>query len=162
MSIIKAVYIPSANQWMLSSESLDPFWARLNIGYNDQSDTADLAGLKFGFELHQGDNLVASGAYPPVGVRYVKSDQPYLVAEHLELKPEQTYHLRLWLENVGQKPKGEMTFTTPRPDQPYPSWVWSNGKWTAPTPMPEDGALYTWDESALLWVVYESTKQETK
>jgi len=35
--------------------------------------------------------------------------------------------------------------------QPYPSWTRSGSFWQAPTPMPEDGKLYIWDEEALSW-----------
>jgi hypothetical protein len=38
--------------------------------------------------------------------------------------------------------------------QPYPSWVLNTSTWTweAPTPMPNDGTSYAWDESSLAWV----------
>ncbi len=41
-------------------------------------------------------------------------------------------------------------FITP---QPFPSWALdSNHDWQAPTPMPQDGKLYQWDEGLLAWV----------
>jgi hypothetical protein len=38
--------------------------------------------------------------------------------------------------------------------QPYASWVLNNKTWTweAPTPMPEDGKQYKWDEPTTSWV----------
>ena len=38
--------------------------------------------------------------------------------------------------------------------QPFPSWVLNNATWTweAPTPMPDDGKLYTWDEATTSWI----------
>jgi hypothetical protein len=38
--------------------------------------------------------------------------------------------------------------------QPFASWVLNNTTWTweAPTPMPQDGKLYKWDEPTLAWV----------
>ena len=36
--------------------------------------------------------------------------------------------------------------------QPYPSWTRSGSFWQAPTPMPEDGKLYAWDEENLTWL----------
>lgn len=37
--------------------------------------------------------------------------------------------------------------------QPYPSWVLDeNYEWNPPVPMPDDGALYGWDEKQLMWV----------
>ena len=39
--------------------------------------------------------------------------------------------------------------------QPYPSWTLSKDfLWEAPTPMPTDGKMYTWDEPTLSWVEY--------
>ena len=37
--------------------------------------------------------------------------------------------------------------------QPYPSWSLNDHKqWHAPTPPPDDGKLYHWDEAAQEWV----------
>ena len=37
--------------------------------------------------------------------------------------------------------------------QPFPSWTLDgNHDWQAPTPMPEQGGPYTWDEDTLTWV----------
>ena len=39
------------------------------------------------------------------------------------------------------------------PPKPYPSWVLNEDTclWSAPTPMPEDGKMYTWDENTTSW-----------
>ena len=39
-----------------------------------------------------------------------------------------------------------------RPQQPYPSWTWSNKTWNPPTPMPSTGEMYRWSEEDLEWV----------
>jgi hypothetical protein len=46
----------------------------------------------------------------------------------------------------------EDIFITP---QPYPSWTRSGSFWQAPTPMPEDGKIYQWDEESLSWIEFE-------
>ena len=39
------------------------------------------------------------------------------------------------------------------PPQPYPSWALDeNYVWQPPTPMPDDGLLYEWDEATTSWV----------
>lgn len=38
-----------------------------------------------------------------------------------------------------------------RPPQPFASWVWDGGAWTAPAPMPSDGD-WSWDETAQEWI----------
>jgi hypothetical protein len=39
------------------------------------------------------------------------------------------------------------------PPQPFASWVLDDSTclWNAPTPMPQDGKMYTWDEPTLAW-----------
>jgi hypothetical protein len=38
--------------------------------------------------------------------------------------------------------------------QPFSSWTLNEDTclWNAPTPYPDDGKMYTWDEAALAWV----------
>ena len=45
------------------------------------------------------------------------------------------------------------------PQKPYPSWLLDEATclWEAPVPMPDDGALYKWDEAAGEWVEYTLT-----
>jgi hypothetical protein len=39
------------------------------------------------------------------------------------------------------------------PPQPYPSWTLDEAwNWQAPTPYPDDGKMYVWDETTLTWV----------
>lgn len=40
------------------------------------------------------------------------------------------------------------------PPKPYASWVLNEDtcRWDAPVPMPDDGALYRWEEPMLAWV----------
>ena len=42
-----------------------------------------------------------------------------------------------------------------RPPQPYPSWSWDGTGWQPPTPMPEDGGFYSWDEDSQAWVIVD-------
>ena len=39
------------------------------------------------------------------------------------------------------------------PPQPYASWIMNETTclWEAPTPMPDDGSAYTWNESTTSW-----------
>ena len=47
--------------------------------------------------------------------------------------------------------------------QPYPSWLLDeNYDWQPPTPMPQDGINYVWDELSLSWqaLSFEETESE--
>lgn len=39
--------------------------------------------------------------------------------------------------------------------QPYPSWILNTETWVwePPTPIPDDGKTYKWDETSLSWVI---------
>jgi len=39
--------------------------------------------------------------------------------------------------------------------QPYPSWTRNGSFWEAPMERPEDGGIYTWNESTLSWDLVE-------
>jgi len=43
------------------------------------------------------------------------------------------------------------------PPKPFTSWVLNNetAQWEAPTPMPQDGKMYKWDEATTSWVEIE-------
>ena len=45
-------------------------------------------------------------------------------------------------------------FTSP---QPFPSWTLdANAQWQAPTAMPTDGKMYSWDEATTAWVLNDA------
>jgi hypothetical protein len=40
--------------------------------------------------------------------------------------------------------------------QPFPSWTLDDQwNWQPPTPYPDDGGMYAWDENTLMWVEVE-------
>ncbi len=44
--------------------------------------------------------------------------------------------------------------------QPYPSWTLdADNEWQPPSPQPEDGNYYGWDEESLQWVMIEKRKE---
>ena len=47
--------------------------------------------------------------------------------------------------------------------QPYPSWsLDDNSDWQAPTPMPEDDNMYSWNEETQSWDLVEPVTDETE
>jgi hypothetical protein len=44
------------------------------------------------------------------------------------------------------------------PPKPYPSWVLNEDTclWDAPVPIPQDGKIYSWDESTTSWSLNEN------
>jgi hypothetical protein len=78
-------------------------------------------------------------------VQYIQTDQEYLESVRLTTNPDETYQLFLWAENDSIRIEKEFEFTIPRPDAPFPSWIWDAElmSWQAPVPYPEDDKFYS-------------------
>ena len=151
MSKIIATDHFETQNWEVSFKDLAPTYADLFIGFTDDAPVVKFKDLKFKYELKQDGNIKQYGVFPPPGVKYVRTDQPYIVAERLNLALETEYELYLWAENGGKSFETAVSFTTPRPAQPYPSWTWDGEKWNAPIAYPDDDKFYTWDEDSQSW-----------
>ena len=152
MSKIIATDHFETQNWEVTFEELAPNYADLFIGFTDDTPVVKFKNLKFKYELKQDGNIKQYGVFPPPGVKYVRTDQPYIVAERLNLQTETEYELYLWAENDGKPFETTVSFTTPRPAQPYPSWTWDGDQWKAPVAYPDDDGDYYWDEDAGEWV----------
>jgi len=153
MSKIIATDHFETQNWEVTFEDLAPNYADLHIGFTDEAPVVEFKDLKFKYELKQDGNIKQYGVFPPPNVRYVRSDQPYLVVERLNLDIETKYELYLWAENNKEAFETTVTFTTPRPPQPYDSWTWDAEakQWNPPVPYPDDGGAYEWSEDTQTW-----------
>ena len=154
MSKIIATDHFETQNWEVTFDDLAPTYADLFIGFTDDAPVVEFKDLKFKYELKQDSNIKQYGVFPPPGVKYVRTDQPYVVVKRLKLDLETDYELYLWAENGGESFETTVSFTTPRPEQPYESWTWNSVDkvWEAPEPRPDDGKIYEWDEETLSWV----------
>ena len=60
----------------------------------------------------------------------------------------------------GTYDEGRDVFIDPRPtgiyNEVFNSWVYNEvtGDWDPPTPYPDDGQLYSWNEETTSWIIY--------
>jgi hypothetical protein len=156
MSKIIATDHFETQNWEVNLDNLGANYADLIIGFIDEAPVIEFKNLQFKYELRQGENIKQYGIYPPPGVRYMRTDQKYLVVERLKnLKPDLTYKLYLWAENDGKSFESTTEFIAPRPLQPFDSWTWDSEQWTAPVPHANDGKAYAWDEESQSWTESE-------
>ena len=113
MSKIQATNNFITGTWNIEPQELVSGAADLYISFTDGNPVTQFKKLSFGYELRQEDNIKKYGMFPPTGVTYISSDQPYLATARLTLRPEITYTIWLWCENNGQRSEGSLTFTTP-------------------------------------------------
>jgi len=146
--------------WEVTYQEVAPSYVDIYINFIYQTPGTKFKNLKFKYELKQGENIKQYGVYPPAGVRYLQSDQQYLVSERITLQPDTEYTLYLWSENDNIQSETTSTFSSPRPSQPYPSWNWEDKKWNPPVPVPDTQTLYNWNEENQEWETLEATPEE--
>lgn len=156
MSAIRVSIDFSTGQWSSTILDLAPNYANLTAVLGESVSFFQFQDFAFGYELRQGENIKQNGVFPPPGVRFISSDQQDLWTERLTLTPGESYDLWVWAENAGVRSEHTIALEAPLPPQPYSSWTWDGTAWQPPTPYPDDGGLYQWDEETLQWVVVEA------
>ncbi len=66
-----------------------------------------------------------------------------------------------WIEYTENNPAfvgGDYFENIFYPPKLFTSWTRSDGTWQPPTPKPEDGKLYYWDEPSLSWIEITPTE----
>lgn len=121
--------------------------------------TVEYDGLSFGYELSHEGLVVSSQQWPDPNVRYLRSDQEWLLTTRLSVGPDREYLLLVWAEDHQERFESSWSLLTPRPAQPFPSWAWDGDIWQAPEPFPSTepstGFFWGWDEDTLSWVETE-------
>lgn len=110
--------------------------------------------MRFGYTLANSDGVINEDRSPLEGISYVSSDENYLYSNTVnDLVPDEEYVLSVWAENAGERWEEEFSFTIPRPESPYPSWIYDDEthSWNAPVAYPENGGTYFWNENIGEW-----------
>jgi hypothetical protein len=81
------------------------------------------------------------------GITYISTDQYLLLSQRIFWKAEDEISFVIKVNDITK----EFNLTVPRPEQPFKSWTWKDGRWTPPVPFPEDGKMYEWNEEKLNW-----------
>lgn len=100
MSSISAKFNLSTNNWVVAvANELHPEYVDLYIGFTSEVADTQFNNLVFGYELRRAGEVLYSNNFPPEGVKYVRSDQEYLVCERLGTQENTEYELYMWVTN---------------------------------------------------------------
>ena len=159
MSKIIATDNFKTKNWSIQYEDLSSHYADLQIGFTEDAPIVEFTNLQFGFTLTSNGEIVDEQSYPPKNVKYIRSDQKYLINHRLKFKPDTYYSLFLWAENASIRIEHTELFKTPKPPQPYPSWSWDGETWNSPVPYPDDTEnYYEWNEDEQEWQLLEEVQ----
>lgn len=149
------------NTWELLEDSSGNSFFSLDI-YFCFRDNGNLPvifkDLSFGLYMRDGRGFNYIKEFPEGQSPYISTDQDYLkVCNIHSLIPENTYVLDLWAKNDGKLFEKSFDVTLSKPPQPWPSWTYNEELylWEPPTPLPQDGNFYDWDEKSLSWLPIE-------
>jgi hypothetical protein len=127
---------------------LGPYGAAFQIGIEDRQVFTD---LRFEVEIDGHIEYKPNGSYS-----YGRSDQEFVDYVYFDLLPDTAYSASVMVCDGSEVVTDVLNFTTPIPDQPYPSWTWVKPDWVPPVPYPSDiieGVLmYDWDEEGQQWI----------
>jgi hypothetical protein len=137
----------------IDTSTIHPYGADIQALLNRHGNVINLQGVEMSLTIHADGEQVFFTQLPPPGVRYEKTDQDLLATAQAHWLPDQEITVHVWCRtSTGQEVTADANFTSPRPSQPYPSWIWVDRQWTAPVPYPIDGGMYQWDEDEQAWI----------
>lgn len=154
MSQILAINDLATNEWDIRKENLKHNYVDIRIGFKSSTRDDKFNNLRFSFALKQGNNTVVSHSFPSKGVRYIQSNDEYLITKRLSLQHNTDYEI-IFCCNENNKPSQSSIFLkTPLPRRPYPSWIFNHSKvqWEPPVERPNTSKDYAWDEKTQSWI----------
>lgn len=149
---MRITYDTGTGEFAFDEGTLRSFGTSIEARLERHGQVVRFDGLSFGITIARNGNVTETHAFPPPGVSYRSTDQDRLTSVPVRWQPDETITLEVWIENAGMTRTARHSFTVPRPPQPYPSWVWTGARWSAPVPYPEGAGWYDWDEAARDWV----------
>jgi hypothetical protein len=142
--------------WTVTLPEFSGSEINFRISFTNGEEEILFNSLSFGIVLYKNQELLSKENWPRSGAKYVTSNsQDFIEDYRIVLEQDESYSLRVWAHESEVLFEKTVVFTIPKPRQPYPSWVWTNKQWTAPTPIPTEeaaeGTYYYWNEASLSW-----------
>ena len=143
--------------WTFEGEPAPDFGIRFT---DSDSERLYPDGLSFGYDLTVNGETTDTHVWPPENITIRQLTPSRVFPYRVTAKPDDVIVLTVWATNAGATVTDETTWTIPRPAQPFPSWTWEDGRWTAPIPHPDDGEDYEWGEDEGVWVQVQPVYDE--
>jgi hypothetical protein len=152
MSIIKANFNFQNDSSIIQRVGVLPGTTEIHFIFTSDSEFTYFDNLTFGYQLKNNNEIIQEEKYPLNAETHYEMTNNYpLVIDFLHLEVEKRYELIVFAEDFGKKLESYLDFVTPRPLQPYPSWIWNNNRWEAPVG-PEDDDSIIWNEDQKKWI----------
>jgi hypothetical protein len=157
---ITAVYHVTNKEWTVESTGTYAPDCDMHISFTSETTDITFNDVKFGYKLTLNNETISENNYPLDNIKLETAvDGSPVAMPRFPIKPGVKYNLYLWADDLGQQGKLNSVIEMPKPEQPYPSWIWDadNKRWNAPIPYNTDGKLYTWNEETRSWTLNTET-----
>jgi hypothetical protein len=95
----------------------DGFWVDISVGFTAAgTQPVMFEDLRFGWTLTVNGEPLEPASFPPAGVTYVMTDQPYVVVKRTICEPGDSCLLEVWAHETGVDTTHTVTFTVPEGD----------------------------------------------
>lgn len=149
--MIEATYDLSGQSWTVAGDG-----GEIVVGISDgDADSFKPDDLRFGWTVTMNGEQTDDVSHPPANGKFVEIRSTARFYGRTNALPDDQVTVTFFASEAGAQVEAQHTFTMPRPPQPYPSWTWGDGAWTAPVPYPDDEAPYLWDEDVQDWVPFD-------
>lgn len=159
--MIKLLAHLDRQEWTIEGLS-DPYQMEIVIGARRNNSTGvSFVNPSFGFTFFDSEGALDFANYPPEGFSYSSTNEDFMTYNYVsDLEPEEEYMVRAWFRDAGLDFSNDFYVTTPRPEQPYLSWTYSEEMkmWQAPYPpnIPKtNDQYYSWNEDLQVWEVLD-------
>lgn len=147
---VDAIFDIKTKSWQVNY-GLDAYHSSVDVTFLSFEPSKNLK-FSYGFSVSKNGQIYFEVSYPPEGVSLVAVDDTYACLETVETLPDKNLDFLFWVEINGERFEKFDTVTVPKPEKPYPSWVWNEVKWEPPIPEPEDTELEpVWNEGKVAW-----------
>lgn len=148
------VFYPSTHELKIDTSEVGAYQSIVRAIVETEGQTLKLTGVQMSLIVEVDGETKLDIFLPPKGVKFKRTSSRVLSSVSVSWKPFQTVKVTAWMRDThGQEQTVTETFETPRPDQPYPSWVWDGSQWEPPVPQPA-GSGWLWDEEHGDWALH--------
>lgn len=102
-------------------------WLDVFFGFSSNQEVTVFDNLSFYYEISINNDSFDKKMYPPDGVSYIETDQPYIATDRIVgIRPDDVLSLTVHATNANVDYEETAVIMIPRPPQPDPDCVWND------------------------------------
>lgn len=134
------------DNYKIAKLEIHPNYTDFYLGLNKVGRNLTYKNLRFSLshndEIHE---------FPKENAIYLESDQEWIEVVRITHSADLPVVVTYSVHDGQLEYNALLSYTTPKPNKPFNSWVWNGEYWQPPVPYPSEGN-WRWDEETLSWI----------